>query len=123
MTLFWRIGCVSMVLAVALGAFGAHALADIEPRLLAIWQKAVFYHVIHSLALLILAGVLKRTLVSVLSGWSFIVGVLLFSGSLYSYTLVEIKWIVMLTPIGGMLFIVGWILAALCVPRGSVDTD
>lgn len=100
-----------MALVIACGAFGAHALADIEPRLLAIWQKAVWYHGLNSLGMLVLTvsgGLSKLMRVAM---WLLLLGIILFSGSLYAYVLLESKWLVMLTPIGGLLFIMAWLMA------------
>lgn len=98
-------------LAVALGAFGAHALkARLAPDLLAVWRTAVEYHVYHALALL-LVGVLLRgqpsTLMSA-AGGCFAVGVLLFSGSLYALALSGVRILGVVTPLGGLFFLAGW---------------
>lgn len=98
-------------LAVALGAFGAHALKErLSPDLLAIWRTAVEYHFYHALALLAV-GLLARQLPSSLltvAGACFALGVLVFSGSLYALALSGVRVLGAITPLGGLLFLVGW---------------
>lgn len=109
---------------VAAGAMGAHTLEDGLPeKLLNIYQTAATYQMYHALALLgvgLLIG-RGRSLAASVAGWSFLLGVLLFSGSLYAYVLSggALKFLVMLTPIGGTLLIVGWaaIAAHACLER------
>lgn len=106
-------------LAVALGAFGAHALSgrfgDYEKG---IWQTAVFYHLAHALALLAFGlGMAASRPLSELSGtgaigWLFSVGILLFSGSLYALALSGVKLLGAVTPLGGLSFLAGWALVA-----------
>jgi uncharacterized membrane protein YgdD (TMEM256/DUF423 family) len=95
---------------VALGALGAHGLA---PRLgsagLATWQTAVLYHLLHSVALLVLALAPPRPGI-LPAGWAFAAGVLLFSGSLYLLSLGGPGWLGPLTPLGGVAFIAGWMM-------------
>ena len=110
-----------MALAVALGAFGAHALkARLAPDMLAIWQTGVTYHAWHALALLALgllmlhvprSGALKA------AAWLFVVGVVVFAGSLYALALGAPRWIGAITPFGGVAFIAGWITLAAGVWR------
>lgn len=105
------LGAVLSFLAVAMGAFGAHALkGQITPDLLPAYQTAAQYHAIHALALL-LVGVLARDypgpLVS-LAGIAFLAGILLFSGSLYLLAITGIRWLGAITPIGGIAFLLGW---------------
>jgi uncharacterized membrane protein YgdD (TMEM256/DUF423 family) len=97
--------------AVCLGAFGAHALSDIlDDYSRGIYEKAVFYHFIHALALLAV-GILQQQFSHQLtiSGISFLLGILLFSGSLYLLAITGMRWLGAVTPIGGLLFIIGWI--------------
>jgi len=110
-------------LGVALGAFGAHGLKNlVEPRLLEVFNTAVHYQLIHALALLALAiwmrqeaaqaTTLRRTLNR--AAWAWLIGILLFSGSLYAYvlthTLFGMRFFAMITPLGGVFFILGWAL-------------
>jgi uncharacterized membrane protein YgdD (TMEM256/DUF423 family) len=99
-------------LAVALGAFGAHGLKDILTRngTAAIWEKAVFYHFIHAVMLFILA---QRAPLRVGPSLSFLIGIVLFSGSLYILALTNIKTLGAITPFGGISFIVGWLWLAI----------
>lgn len=109
------IAAVFGFLAVALGAFGAHALKPyLDEYAKGIWQTAVFYHFIHSLAILA-AGILakiKPELKVKFICFSFITGIFLFSGSLYLLALTDLKWLGMVTPIGGLAFLTGWGLLA-----------
>lgn len=104
-------------LAVALGAFGAHGLkARLSPDMMAVYQTAVQYHFFHTLALLgvsvllaqgINSGALKATM------WLFALGIIIFSGSLYALALTEIRILGAITPIGGTLFMIGWLCLAI----------
>jgi uncharacterized membrane protein YgdD (TMEM256/DUF423 family) len=100
-------------LGVALGAFGAHALrGNIEPRLMDTFQTAVQYQMIHSLAIILVAILIHqwgRSLALEISVYSMAAGIVLFSGSLYGLVLTEMRWLGPVTPIGGLLFIAGWI--------------
>ncbi|WP_084007139.1 DUF423 domain-containing protein [Salisediminibacterium beveridgei] len=115
MKLFLMLAGVSGFLFVALGAFGAHALND---KLEAMGYKATFetgvqYHMVHTLALVavaILMSHLSTTGLLTASGWAFIVGIILFSGSLYTLSLTGIRIFGAITPLGGVAFLAGWIL-------------
>lgn len=108
-------------LSVALGAFGAHGLRGrIEENLLANYQTGVSYTFYHTLALLAVVLALGKWPASVLpvwAGWFFIVGILLFSGSLLVMALTGMRWLGAITPIGGVAFIVGWLLLAITAWR------
>jgi uncharacterized membrane protein YgdD (TMEM256/DUF423 family) len=107
MIVFIRIAAALCFLAVALGAFGAHWLKSIIDRheMVEVWNKAVFYHFIHAIVLLILAflGTTNRS-----AYWLFCAGILLFSGSLYTMALTNIRWLGAITPLGGLCFLAGW---------------
>ena len=109
-------GSVLMSLAVALGAFGAHALkARLAPDMLAIWQTGVTYHAWHALALLAIGLMMLHLPASVAlrsAAWLFAAGIVLFAGSLYLLALGAPKWVGAITPFGGIAFIAGWIVAA-----------
>jgi uncharacterized membrane protein YgdD (TMEM256/DUF423 family) len=96
-------------LGVALGAFGAHGLKDTltANNTLAIWQTAVLYQLVHAVASLWAAD--RNPLVV----WLWAGGVLVFSGSLYILALTNIKWLGAITPIGGLLFLAGWVMIVL----------
>ena len=104
-----RIAAGLCFLAVALGAFGAHALkATLESHgMTDVWNKAVLYHFIHAIALLALA--LYRGEASRGPGWLFVAGIVLFSGSLYLMAATNIRWLGAVTPLGGLCFLAGWL--------------
>lgn len=110
-----------MALAVALGAFGAHALkARVAPDMLAIWQTGVTYHAWHALALLALGLLLlhapENTALRI-AAWLFVAGIVLFAGSLYLLALGAPRIVGAITPLGGIAFIGGWIAVAVGVWR------
>ena len=115
---YLMIGAISGCLVVVMGAFGAHALKEIlDDYGKSIYNKAVLYHMFHSIALLIL-GLINKIQPEIslsISGWSFLFGIILFSGSLYILAITGIKPLGMITPIGGILFIIGWVLLVLKV--------
>ena len=106
-------GALGGGIGVALGAFGAHSLrGSIEERLLDTFQTAVQYQMLHSLALILTAILIQqwgRSLALDITVYAFIVGVLLFSGSLYGLVLTEMRWLGPVTPLGGLCLIAGWI--------------
>jgi uncharacterized membrane protein YgdD (TMEM256/DUF423 family) len=106
-TLLFRIAAVLCFLAVVLGAFGAHTLrSTLEHRgMLDVWNKAVLYHFIHAIALLVLAlyGTVNRW-----AWWLLFAGTFLFSGSLYLMALTNLRWLGAITPVGGLCFLAGW---------------
>ncbi len=100
-------------LSVILGAFASHALKEkLSDRALEIWETGTKYQMYHALALLLIALLLSRTETAspslIVAGYAFILGVALFSGSLYSLSLSGIKWLGAITPLGGVAFILGW---------------
>ena len=116
--LFW--GALNAALAVAMGAFGAHGLKDsLEPGLLAAYQTGAQYHVFHALGLLAVGTIARfhpnRMVIG--AGWLLFVGIVLFSGSLYALALSGERWLGMITPFGGTVFILGWLLLAIGVTR------
>ena len=102
-----RVAAATGFLAVALGAFGAHGLKDIlaQNGTRAIWEKAVLYHFIHAVMLFLLAG---RKPFAVCAWWCFLVGIVIFSGSLYLLALTNAHWLGAITPFGGGSFLAGW---------------
>ncbi len=115
------VGAVYGFLGVALGAFGAHGLkARLGPDLLAVWKTGVEYQFYHALALL-LVGLLARGAASSgayhAAGLCFALGVLVFSGSLYALSLSGVRVLGAITPLGGLLFLAGWICLGLAVLR------
>jgi uncharacterized membrane protein YgdD (TMEM256/DUF423 family) len=109
---FLLIGSVLGFLGVTFGAFGAHGL---KPRLsadmLAVFETGVRYHMYHSLALLLVAaaiGHIGEARLLTAAGWFFFAGILLFSGSLYALALSGVGMLGAITPLGGLLFLIGW---------------
>jgi uncharacterized membrane protein YgdD (TMEM256/DUF423 family) len=104
----FRLAAASGILVVALGAFGAHSLKPllIEHQTVEVWEKAVLYHMFHTLALLVLAS---RPAIPKGSVVSFILGICLFSGSLYLLAATNVRWLGAITPLGGIGFLIGWI--------------
>jgi len=106
---FWIVtGGVFGFLGVALGAFGAHSLKNIlTPEMLDVFKTGVLYHLIHSVVILAigLCGINKFYK----SGFFFSIGILLFSFSLYSYSVTSITFIALITPVGGLAFLIGWL--------------
>jgi uncharacterized membrane protein YgdD (TMEM256/DUF423 family) len=117
-------GCLLAAAAVGTGAFGAHALRDnVSPERLIVFETACRYHMYHALAILFLAWAstffTESERILRAAGAAFTMGVLFFSGSLYLYVLTEARWLVFLTPFGGVLLISGWILSAFLARRGT----
>ena len=117
---FFGLGAVSAMLAVAAGAFGAHALrARITPESLAIFETGARYQIYHALALLAVGWAVSRWPGSlpVYAGWLFVSGSILFSGSLYILALTGVRWWGAVTPIGGLAFLAGWLCLVLTAVR------
>jgi uncharacterized membrane protein YgdD (TMEM256/DUF423 family) len=116
-------GAASGFIAVAAGAFGAHALkARLTPELLATFETAARYQMYHALALIAVALGQQRAGPSVLwswAGWLFIAGTVLFSGSLYVLALTGVRWLGAITPLGGLAFLAGWLLMAVAALRAG----
>jgi uncharacterized membrane protein YgdD (TMEM256/DUF423 family) len=123
-------GALLMALGVMAGAFGAHALrARISPEELAIYQTGVLYHLLHALALVVIGGILSSFQLSgtaqpALTGprlsraaWLLCFGLVVFSGSLYLMVFSGQRWLGMITPIGGLSMILGWLWLALAAVR------
>lgn len=108
-------GCLFGFLGVAAGAFGAHALRDrLSSEMLDVWEIGVRYQIYHSLALLLIGLLGERTGLPGMwwAGAAMIIGVLLFSGSLYLLAWTGLRWLGAVTPLGGIAFLVGWTLLA-----------
>ena len=121
--IFFIIASLLGGLAVAFGAFGAHGLRDrIEASLLANYQTGVTYMFYHVLALFVVAWAISRwpsSNLPVWSGWLFLAGILFFTGSLILMAFTGQRWLGAITPIGGVAFIVGWLLLAVVAWRNS----
>jgi uncharacterized membrane protein YgdD (TMEM256/DUF423 family) len=121
-SLFIALAAINGFIAVGLGAFAAHGLKNRLPEdLLAIFQTGVQYQMYHALALFgvgLLAMQLSDSALLRASGWAFVVGIVIFSGSLYVLSLSGIRWLGAITPIGGVAFLIGWALLAFAMLAG-----
>jgi len=110
--MFITLASLSGMLAVAFGAFGAHALKSrLDDYAMGVFQTAVQYHFYHSLALLAVGVIaLSHPQAALLrsSGWLFVLGIAVFSGSLYLLSFSGLRWLGAITPLGGLAFIAGW---------------
>lgn len=116
------LAALNMIAAVGAGAFGAHGLKQmISADLLAVWQTGVLYHLIHALGLFIVALLTARYGASLFTtaGIIMFVGIVLFSGSLYILALTGTRWLGIVTPIGGVAFLVSWALVAWATWRAA----
>jgi uncharacterized membrane protein YgdD (TMEM256/DUF423 family) len=113
--LFFTLGSLSAFLAVALGAFGAHALkARLDTDLLAVFETGVRYQMAHALALLAVGFACTRWPGAAVtaSGWLFVAGTVIFSGSLYALALTGTRWLGAVTPVGGVAWLAAWLCLA-----------
>ena len=119
--LFISLAALSGLLAVGLGAFGAHALRSrLDEHALSVYQTAVQYHFYHSLSLLgvgLLCLWQPQSRLLWFSGSAFALGILVFSGSLYVLSLTGVRWLGAVAPIGGLAFMAGWLLLLLAAWR------
>ncbi len=111
------IGAIFMALAVMLGAFGAHGLKDrLSEYSMTVYEKAVFYHFVHAIGILLVALLARASAISVSGanriGWLLSLGILLFSGSLYALAISGVRALVAVTPLGGVAFIAAWCVLA-----------
>lgn len=114
----WSVtGAIFLALAVILGAFGAHGLRGrLDAYLMSVYEKAVFYHFIHALGMLVVSSLPKTGTVtkSAADGvcWLLAAGILIFSGSLYVLAITGVRALGAITPVGGIAFILAWLLLA-----------
>jgi uncharacterized membrane protein YgdD (TMEM256/DUF423 family) len=124
MAINWSaIGALLLGFAVMLGAFGAHGLRNrLDVYSMGVYERAVFYHFIHALGLLIASLLLRTGALSQSAGqWVcalLLAGILIFSGSLYILAVTGLRWLGAITPLGGLSFIAAWLLLALALVRG-----
>jgi uncharacterized membrane protein YgdD (TMEM256/DUF423 family) len=121
--LFLILGGINAALVVMLGAFGAHGLkTKISAEMLAVYQTGVHYHLFHALGLLVVGLVATQMVDSVYlkwSGWLMLVGIILFSGSLYVLSVSGLRWLGMVTPFGGVAFIAAWIVFVIAIAKSA----
>ncbi|MDT9719378.1 DUF423 domain-containing protein [Paenibacillus sp. ClWae2A] len=108
------LGSIMMFLAVALGAFGAHALKrKLSADMIKIYETGVQYHLIHGLGIILiglLADRLESSSLVLLAGWLMFAGIILFSGSLYALSVTGVRKLGAITPLGGVAFLAGWVM-------------
>ena len=117
---FFLSGAVAAFIAVALGAFGAHSLkTKLSADMLNIFEVGVRYQMYHALGLIAVAWATTRWPEANLNaaGWAFIVGIVVFSGSLYLLSITDVRWLGAITPIGGLAFLIGWAILVWSVGR------
>lgn len=120
MKFFMLFGAINGFLAVALGAFGAHGLeGKVSEKSLEVWEKAVTYQMFHAIALFVVAFIATKieTLSITWAGIFFAIGIVLFSGSLYLYATTGVKQLAMITPLGGVFFLIGWVILGYVIVR------
>jgi uncharacterized membrane protein YgdD (TMEM256/DUF423 family) len=113
---FLLLGAIAAFLGVGLGAFGAHGLRGrLSPEMLAVFETAVRYQMYHAFALLLTSLLMARMggWLMTAAGWSFLAGIVLFSGSLYALALGGVPVLGAITPLGGLAFLAGWACLAL----------
>jgi len=111
-------GAISGAIAVAAGAFGAHALKErLSDKALAVFETAARYQMYHALAMVLCAALAGSLAGARVAGWLFQAGIVLFSGSLYVLALTDVKVLGAITPFGGLAFIVAWIWLAISALR------
>ncbi|MFD1178782.1 DUF423 domain-containing protein [Paenibacillus puldeungensis] len=116
------LGAIMMFLAVALGAFGAHALKNIlVGEKLKTYQTGIQYHIAHGLGLILLGIIADQSAhasLVVTAGWFLLAGIILFSGSLYALSLTGIRKLGAITPLGGICFLTGWAILLIAILQG-----
>jgi len=109
------VGCLCAGLGVAAGAFGAHLLKGLlDQPMLAVYDTATRYQMYHAFGMVLSGFAVRigRDAGAATAGWLFLAGMCLFSGSLYGVSLLGVRWLGAVTPVGGALFIVGWAMLA-----------
>tara|TARA_R110002096_G_scaffold200944_1_gene385193 strand:- start:1218 stop:1592 length:375 start_codon:yes stop_codon:yes gene_type:complete len=112
------IAAINMAIAVALGAFGAHGLEGrVSTQQLEWWHTATLYLFVHALGLLLVGLLIRLKYITQTTAWLLQIGIIIFAGSLYAMTLGAPRWFGAITPIGGVLMIVGWLWLAVSAFR------
>jgi uncharacterized membrane protein YgdD (TMEM256/DUF423 family) len=117
---FFISGAVAALIGVAFGAFGAHSLrTKLSPEMLGIFEVGVRYQMYHAFGLIAVAWAMVRWPEANLNGagWAFIVGIVIFSGSLYLLSTTDARWLGAITPIGGLAFLLGWAILVWSIGR------
>lgn len=121
--IFLVFGSLALLLAVAMGAFGAHLLKTrLAPEMMAVYETAVHYHFYHALGLLVVGLLALHVPAAALLGWVgglMATGLILFCGSLYTLSLSDVRGLGMITPVGGLAFMMAWLLLAVAVWRAK----
>jgi uncharacterized membrane protein YgdD (TMEM256/DUF423 family) len=124
---FLLLGALSAMIGVGMGAFGAHGLKTIiSSELLVVYQTGVTYQMYHALGLIGIALIrlqVSNSKLLIWAGWLMFIGILLFSGSLYLLALLNLKWLGMITPIGGVCFLMAWLLITLYAVQNIRSSD
>lgn len=124
---FLLLGAACALTGVGMGAFGAHGLkAVLSPEMLTVYKTGVAYQMWHALGLILIALVIRLSSGSRLlnwAGWMMFVGILLFSGSLYLLTILNVRWLGMITPFGGTLFLAAWLLICVYACKNVDDEE
>lgn len=119
--LFLALGSINALLVVLIGAFGAHALkARLTVENMAVFQTGVQYHFYHAIGLILLGLIALQIPITPYlrwSGWLMLVGIILFSGSLYALSITNIRWLGMITPLGGTAFILAWLMLTIGIMK------
>jgi len=123
---FFASGALSAFIAVAAGAFGAHGLKGrLSAEMLPVFEVGVRYQMYHAFALIAAAWVQSKwpSLIAATGGWLFLIGTLLFSGSLYLLSMSGVAWLGAITPLGGLAFLAGWACMAWAALRASARSS
>ena len=115
-SIFLILGALSALIGVGMGAFGAHGLKTmLTPEMLAVYKTGVTYQMWHALGLILIALLRQQSKGKLLiwAGWLMFAGIILFSGSLYLLAILNTKWLGMITPFGGLAFLLAWILVVI----------
>ncbi|MGZ8162741.1 MAG: DUF423 domain-containing protein [Methylobacter sp.] len=123
-SVFLFLGALNAFIGVGMGAFGAHSLKVLlSPEMLTVYQTGVTYHMWHALGLVSIGYIRQQSTDSSLlrwAGWLMFAGIILFSGSLYLLSILNIRWLGAITPFGGLAFLTAWLLLTLFAARNNL---